>query len=447
VSYRTRRAVAALALGAGALAPALAAAAAPVRDCPDCIVAGASRAPLTVPSGTPLAGYGGFHRRLVFPDVLDRYPHAFWLKPSTGERDALAARALVLERGDARVVWITLDIIGVDRAFTDAVTVGLRAAGVRPGALLISASHTHSGPGAFVDSALIGFLTVDRLDAGVRDALVGAAIRAVRAADASRGPARVAAGVAPGPAVVRSRLRQPLDPDVIVLSLRRPDGAPVALVWNFAIHGTMLSAKNRRFSGDVMGAVSATLERELGVPALFVNGAEGDVSPARHGARAVPDVADALAVAVRAARDGATPVGEGPLRARTVTVALPAPRLSLRNCVGRWMPAALTLPLGEAFPRETTLTAVALGDTAWVAMPGEPATALGRRVKAESGFRRTFVAGVSNDYVGYLVRALDYGKPTYVTCGSLYEADTGERLTDRAIGLLRELSVMPAGTR
>jgi len=115
--------------------------------------------------------------------------------------------------------------------------------------------------------------------------------------------------------------------------------------------------------------------------------------------------------------------------------------------VGRWMPAALTLPLGEAFPRETTLTAVALGDTAWVAMPGEPATALGRRVKAESGFRRTFVAGVSNDYVGYLVRALDYGKPTYVTCGSLYEADTGERLTDRAIGLLRELSVMPAGTR
>jgi len=48
------------------------------------------KVPLTVPDGTPLAGYGSFRRRLLVPDVLDRYPHAFWFKPGRAERDPLA---------------------------------------------------------------------------------------------------------------------------------------------------------------------------------------------------------------------------------------------------------------------------------------------------------------------------------------------------------------------
>src|SRR5207247_4871184 len=38
--------------------------------CPDCVSAGAARVALTVPAGTPLAGYGDRARRLAFPDVL-----------------------------------------------------------------------------------------------------------------------------------------------------------------------------------------------------------------------------------------------------------------------------------------------------------------------------------------------------------------------------------------
>ena len=68
------------------------------------------------------------------------------------------------------------------------------------------------------------------------------------------------------------------------------DGQALALLWNYAIHGTMLGAGNLRFSGDVMGVASAILERELRAPVLFVNGAVGDVSPRRHGAAAVREV-------------------------------------------------------------------------------------------------------------------------------------------------------------
>ena len=446
---RARRALATLCSSAALALTAVGAVAAapPPTACPGCVIAGAGRAPLAVPEGTPLAGYGSFARRLLLPDVLGRYPHAFWFKPATGEGEALAARALVLERDGTRIVWVAVDLIAVDRAFTEAVTSQLARAGASPAVLIISASHTHSGPGAFVDSALMGFVATDREDAAVREALVAAVVDAVRRADAVRGPARVALGVVAAPALVRSRLGSPLDPELVVLAVRRTTGAPVALVWNFAIHGTMLGASNLRPSGDVMGATSRALEDMIGAPALFVNGAVGDVSPARHGRAALGEVAGELANAARAAWERATPVGAGPLLARIARVPLPSPRLSLHNCLGGWMPAAVRLPLDGAFPGETTLTAVALGDIAWAALPGEPATALGLRIKSQARrtFRHAFVAGVSNDYVGYLVTAADHGRPSYVTCGSVYDARTGDDLTERAVELLRELHAAGRG--
>ena len=99
------------------------------------------------------------------------YPYAFWFKPSEGTLDPLFARALVVEGNGARVAWATVDLVAVDRGFTQEVGARLRAAGVAPASLIISASHTHSGPGAFGDSGLWAFLAVDRLDAAVRSAL------------------------------------------------------------------------------------------------------------------------------------------------------------------------------------------------------------------------------------------------------------------------------------
>lgn len=427
-----------LALALLAILPAATAA----QPCPDCLDAGAARVALRVPAGAPLAGYGAFARRLPFPDVLGRYPHAFWFKPSTGERDPLSARALVLESAGVRVALVAVDMLAIDQSFTADVERRLIAAGVRPATLILAASHTHSGPGAYVDSALLGWLTLDRLDREVRDALLDSVVGAVRQADGARAPARVAGGEVTAPPLTVSRLRQPLDASLLVLRLTRPGGAPVALVWNYAIHGTMLGASNLKLSADVMGEASTALERELGAPALFVNGAVGDVSPAHHGDRAAHDIGVELAAAVRRAGDAARPVGRPALRAARREVTLPAPRMSAKNCLGGWAPAALRVPLGSVFPRRTALTAVAVGDTALVAFPGEPQTKLGLAIKTagRARFARTLVAGVSNDYLGYFVTAADYPQPGYVTCSTLYGPRTGECLTGAAIELLTALA-------
>jgi len=411
------------------------------QPCPDCLQAGAARVALRVPAGAPLAGYGAIARRLLIPDVLGRHPHVFWFQPSVGERDALAARALVLESAGVRVALVAVDLLAVDQAFTADVERRLAAAGVRPATLILAASHTHSGPGAYVDSALLGWLAVDRLDREVRDALLESVVAAVRQADGARAPARVGGGEVTAPPLTVSRLRQPLDASLLVLRLTRPTGAPVALVWNYAIHGTMLGASNLRLSGDVMGETSTALEGELGVPALFVNGAVGDVSPAHHGDRASHDIGLELAAAVRRGWDAATPVGPPVLRVAGREVALPAPRMSAKNCLRGWAPAALRVPLGSVFPRRTALTAIAVGDTALVSFPGEPQTKLGLAIKTagRARFARTLVAGVSNDYLGYFVTAADYPQPGYVTCATLYGPRTGECLTAVAIDLLTRL--------
>lgn len=415
-------------------------AAAAVR-CDECLRAGAAMAPLRVLPGTPLGGYGARPRRLLVPDLFERYPHAFWFKPHQGELDPPSARALVIETGRERLVWVAADLIAVDRAFTGRLARQLEQAGLEGATLILSASHTHSGPGAYLDSAVMGVLAVDRDDPAVRGALVDGLVEVVRRAAAARRPARVGAITLTAPALTEGRLAQAPDNQLVVLKVVSEAGSPLAVLWNYAIHGTMLGPGNLSLSGDVMGIASRQLERELGVPALFINGAVADVSPARHGLAEARAAARELAGAVRGAWSGITPARGASLRLGSTHLALPAPRLALRSCAGGFVPRWLGLPLDGVLPRDAELIAGALGNTAWVTIPGELQSALGRAIKegASPPWGRVFVAGVSNDYLGYFLTPADSERVTYVACASLYGPETGERLTEVAVGLLKTL--------
>jgi hypothetical protein len=215
----------------------------------------------------------------------------------------------------------------------------------------------------------------------------------------------------------------------------------MALVWNYAIHGTMLGPGNLQLSGDVMGAASAILERELGVPVLFVNGTVGDVSPRRHGPDSVREVGAELAAVLREGWSQSEEIDAVPISVRAARVALPAPFLSVRNCLGSWVPRAVTLPLGWVLPSDAELLAIAAGDLVWVTFPGELQSALGEEIKQAARARGAlgFVAGVSNDYLGYFVSPEAYATPSYVSCATLYGPTAGERLARAAGELIRDL--------
>jgi len=425
-----------LLLGSGAETAPAAAAPAPR------LLAGAAGVTVELPADTPLGGYGGFPRRAWMPDLLGRYPDTFWFRPATGVHDPIKVRALVLEAGGVRLLFLGVDLVGIDPTLVADLRRRLDQLGLRYAAVIAAASHTHSGPGAFARSSLFGLLALDRESPRVRGRIYSAMEEAARQAERRKRPATVGTGRSEVPGLTDSRVHEAVDEELGVLRVMGTDRRPVAVMWNYAIHGTALGRENFQLSGDVMGDASARIEEQLGVPALFVNGAVGDVSPRRRGWDGVASGGKALAAAVVALWPRITADPDQRLAAASVTAMLPAPGLELRNCLGRWIPRGTRLGLRAALPPSAEVWAVAVGRGAWVAIPGEPDTRLGQAIKSagRATFTPTLIAGVSNAYQGYFLAADHFRTSSYISCGSLYGERGGELVRDAAIAGLRELA-------
>jgi len=406
------------------------------------LLAGAMSVTVSLPDDTPLGGYGGFPRRAWLPDLIGRYPDTFWFRPSTGEHDPIKVRALVLEAGSVRVLWLTLDVVGMDPTLLADLRARLDRLGLRYAAVIAAASHTHSGPGAYARSDLFGLLALDRESPRVRGRIFAAMEDAARQAERRKRPATVGTGRAEVAGITDSRVHGPLDPELGVLKVTGVDRRPIAVVWNYAIHGTMLGRENFKLSGDVMGDAAARIEEQLGAPALYVNGAVGDVSPRQRGWDGVAATGKVLSAAVLALWPRIAADADQRVITGAGTAALPAPGLELRNCLGRWIPRGTRLGLRSALPSTAEIAAVSVGRGAWVAIPGELDTQLGLEIKTagRARFAHTFVAGVANGYQGYFIAAQHFRVPSYISCGSLYGERGGELVRDAALGALREVA-------
>ncbi|HGJ65965.1 TPA: hypothetical protein ENS27_11335 [bacterium] len=70
-----------------------------------------------------------------------------------------------------------------------------------------------------------------------------------------------------------------VDRQIGLIRLDRLDGTPIALIANYAMHGTVLGGGNCLITADAPGVVAEYVESKIGAPMLFINGAEGNVAP------------------------------------------------------------------------------------------------------------------------------------------------------------------------
>lgn len=220
--------------------------------------AGTAKLDITPPVGLPMWGYS------ARKDLT-----------SEGIHDPLEARVLVLEVGKTRLALVSLDL---GRAPTRQSMSNIRKevkkiAGVEH--LFVVGSHTHNGPVVELDS-WPGQKTsyVRELEAN----LIGGIAKATR----TLAPARlgVASKEVPFNRNRHSRLpRAPVDRELIVVRVETAAGKPLAYLVNFAAHPTMISARDRKYSADFPGVMRQLVEKETGVPCLFLQGAAGDLSP------------------------------------------------------------------------------------------------------------------------------------------------------------------------
>jgi neutral ceramidase len=195
-----------------------------------------------------------------------------------GVHDALHARALVLEAEGERIALCAVELCYVQEDVVAAARDRVAARRLVPAdALLVAATHTHSGP---FDADPASF--PEGLDALVEQAVAQACERLE--------PARVGVGwgMLHGHSVNRRRLEDPVDPALLVLRVDAADGRSLGLVHAFGCHPVVLGPDSRLVSGDWPAASCRRREAALGdgAVALFLQGASGDVNPLTEGVRA-----------------------------------------------------------------------------------------------------------------------------------------------------------------
>ncbi len=404
----------------------------------------------TVRSEDPDSGWkAGCARALITPqEPMWMAGYAARDRPAEGTLDELWAKALVLEDDQQhQAVLVTLDLIGTDRPFLQAIHRRLAEQyGLSAEQIALCASHTHSGPALKNNLSPLHYLVVDAehqaqiesYTAHLKDRiveLVGQALESREPVALSWGSGRAEFAVnrrnnRPEQDVpqlrAEGRLQGPTDHDVPVLAVHDVQGDLKAVVFGYACHATVLSGYE--WSGDYPGFAQIELEQaHPGVQAMFWAGCGADQNPLpRRSVQLARDYGRQLAEAVQAVLH--QPME--PLPPRLVTqyreVDLPFAELPSREQIetdrqssNRFV-AARAQMLQEQWDQQDGLADTypypvqtwQLGETIqFVILGGEVVVDFALRLKSELRGTQTWVAGFANDVMAYIAsrRVLDEG--------------------------------------
>jgi hypothetical protein len=224
---------------------------------------------ITPGESVPLMGYGDrTHSSEGVHDHL--FAYAWWLEPS----------------GQEPLVWIVLDLclFSVASAGRLAQDIAKRS-GILPGRIFISTTHTHSGPDT-------QFISTDRAPWAKRyyHLLVESCARAVGSARGRAFPATIEVRTGSSDLGVNRRDEgSPIDPRVVILSLIDEAGKERGFLFHYSCHLTVLGVDNYQISADWLAPVRDRLQKDLGVPVMYLQGAEGNVDPVSRGALDMAD--------------------------------------------------------------------------------------------------------------------------------------------------------------
>jgi hypothetical protein len=403
---------------------------------------------------------------------------------STGVHDPLLASALFLASGNERCLFLSTDAVFVDAALTARVRRRIVHL-VPPAGVMISATHTHSGPVTVDCLPCSHDKNVPKADRGylarLEDALVNAAVQACTSAV----PAEIGLSVADSTGLGTNR-RDPrgiIDTQMPALMVRSAlSHAPVAVLVICNMHPTVLHEDSTLISGDFPGLARRYLQRHVlgaNCPVLWNTGPAGNLSP-RHVVRANTFdeahrlgkiAADAIALAIEKIASFETPSVKcyqesvelplrrfpSPQQAReTLMIAQNrlntlrqsgASRQTVRTAECDWFGAQETLTLSEAaldgrasaaaancMPAEIQL--IRIGRWKFVGWPGEMFVEFGLQLKQASP--NTFpIAYANGELQGYLVTAQAAAEGGYEASNALFRSpESGQRLVQATIELI-----------
>lgn len=418
------------------------------------ILGGTANIDVTPGAGVPLGGYGGGKRRLIPWDIFNKYPYAKYFKPNKGVRDPIRSKAMVLTKGDQRLLFISLDIVGaIDHIKADIVK-RLAIYGFKSENVFLTATHTHSGPGALTYNSVWALLAVDKFSSKVYQDLLDGIIRSVETAITRLEPVSLMSNRFEVEGVQKNRGNKPgvFNNKANMLLLRsQKTGDWLGGLVNLPIHGVALGTSNLHFSADIPGAVERKIENRLAAinstaasppTLLFIQGALGDVSPIQRGEQGIEQISEHIS---RRAMDSLSSLRKispnWQIFEKEVYIGKAGFNIyacSKKTFWGkliRWahLSKRMRISLKKWFPRYETLSAIKLGDMLMVTWPGEPTATLGQYLEqmgANKNAVQTWILAVTNSHLAYFVTPDEEQAGTKEACNMLYKSHISMNIID-----------------
>ncbi len=362
----------------------------------------------------------------------------------SGVHDRLMCRAIVIDNGLTSAALVSIDQIAVSSAIYDRVTRQIEEEmGIPPLNIFLSPSHTHSGFMGNNPDAEKGIVEV------------------VRQAKAKLQPAHISYNAGLSYINVNRDVINPVtrlwsqgpnyegpsDKTVAVIQFTDPNGEPIAVYYNYAMHANTMFMGGE-ISADFPGETSKYIEEyyDNNVVALFSSGAAGDQNPLYF-------MAPSSRVPGRRAQMIASLgqfLGEEILRVMRLpqrfysTVRIYASQQTV-TCPGRTRTntgregAEGTYEDGD--PVNIKLSLLRLGDIALAGVNAEIYNIIGQRLKNESPLSNTICVTITNGNAnsGYIPSDDAFQRYTFQVLGSRLKPNCAERaIIDGLLDLIEE---------
>jgi neutral ceramidase len=404
----------------------------------------------------------GFAENDITPEPGMEQPGGYGKSYHKSIHDPCKVRAMVIHDGKKRVAIVGIDAISIPRQLTDSVRKQVtEICGIAPGAILLAASHTHSGgpldgtfPGEY-DHAddLVKTLAYERstaVDMKYYAHVEKQLVRSICEADKSRTEVRLGVGKGFESTIAfnrRFRMKNgvtythprqgnpdilevagPIDPDVGVIGVWNREGKCIGCIVNYACHAT---CNPGGISANWIYYMEQTIRGAMGTDCIvvFLQGASGDVTQVDNmnpylnlageaSTRFVGAKIGAEAVKVLLSiPQGIMPPVDAKIKIIELERRKPDPE-RVKKCIEivkkspkevgetEWIFAKEIVMLDALIKKEPKVLAeiqvIQIGPAVFVCNPAEFFCQLGLDIKEQSPFKYTFPVELANGCIGYV---------------------------------------------
>ena len=235
-----------------------------------------------------------------------------------------------------------------------------------------------------------------------------------------------------------------------MMRIDNTDGTPMAIIANYAMHGTVLGQRNLLISGDAPGIVSDYVEQKTGVPCLYINGALGNMAPiysvydspqSGHLGQFRVLLGDKILEANKKILSTTSEV-----KLHLGSIIMETPRQPGMGWTEDLKSYTKTTKSGENIVKLPVRFIRINDDIAIWGAPLELFCEISNDIRDRSPFPYTFYFGLSNGWLGYLLTEEEYAHGGYEPRVSPYIARAEKDLKEAVISYIKgELSGMQTG--